>query len=97
MWFLWCDAGPPHLDDSGDLGVDVVVGEVEARPEGALVEQRVLVELDLPTGVPLVQAHRAVREVDHLPQDQLGSWGGGTEGLVHTHTHTHRDKQGRER
>lgn len=62
------------LDDGRDLGVDVVVGEVQPRPEGALVQQRVLVELDLAAGVALVQAHGAVGEVDHLPQDQLWSF-----------------------
>lgn len=63
-----------HFDDSRYLGVDVVVGEVQACSEGALVEQRVLVELNLPTRVPLVQTHRAVREINHLSQNQIRSW-----------------------
>ena len=60
-----------HLDECRDLRVHVVIGEVEACPEGAFVQQGVLVELNLPAAVALVQAHRTVREVDHLPQDQL--------------------------
>lgn len=69
---------PPvaHFDDGWDLGVDVVVAEVETGSEGAFVEQRVLVELDLAAGVPLVQAHGAVGKVDHFPEDQLWSWRG---------------------
>lgn len=58
---------PTHLNDRWDFGVDVIVGEVEARPEGALVQQRVLVKLDLATRVPFVQAHGAVCKVDDFP------------------------------
>lgn len=65
--------GAAHLNDRRDLGVDVVVAEVESSPEGAFVQQRVLVELNLATRVPLVQANGAVRKVDHLPEDQLRS------------------------
>lgn len=56
-----------HFDDRWDFGIDVVVGEMKACSEGALVQQRVLVKLDLATGIPLVQAHSTVRKVDHLP------------------------------
>lgn len=40
---------------------------MEACSEGAFVQQRVLVKLDLATSVPLVQAHGTVGKVDHLP------------------------------
>lgn len=47
---------------------------MEACSEGAFVQQRVLVKLDLATSVALVQAHSAVGKVDHFPQDQLWSF-----------------------
>lgn len=56
-----------HFDDGWDLGIDVVVGEMETGSEGAFVEQRVLVKLDFATGIPLVQAHGAVSKVDDFP------------------------------
>ena len=67
----------PHFDDSWYFRVDIVVGEMEPGSEGALVQQGVLVELNLPAGVALVQAHRAVGKVNHFPQDQLWRWGEG--------------------
>lgn len=60
-------SGAAHFDDRRNLGVDVVVGEMEACSEGAFVQQRVLVKLDLPAGIALVQAHGAVSEVYHFP------------------------------
>lgn len=63
-----------HFDDRWDLGIDVIVGKMEACSKGAFVQQRVLVKLDLATGIPLVQAHSTVSKVDHFPQDQLWSY-----------------------
>lgn len=63
-----------HFDDRWDLRIDVVVCKMEACSEGALVQQRVLVKLDLAAGIALVQAHGAVGKVDHFPQDQLWSF-----------------------
>ncbi len=59
--------GDAYFDDRWDLRIDVVVGEMKARSERAFVQQRVLVKLNLSTGIPLIQAHSAVGKVDHLP------------------------------
>lgn len=56
-----------YFNDRWDLRVDVVIGEMEACSVGALVQQWVLVELNLPAGIALVQAHCTVSEVDHFP------------------------------
>lgn len=55
-----------HFDDSRDLGADAVVREMEAGSEGAFIQQRILVKLDLPAGVPLIQAHSTVSKVYHF-------------------------------
>lgn len=62
-----------HFNDRRDLSVDVVVGEMKACSEGALVQQWVLVKLYLSTGISLVQTHSTVCKVDDFPQDQLWS------------------------
>lgn len=59
--------GASHFDYRWDLGIDVVVGKMETCSEGAFVQQRVLVKLDLATSIPLVQAHSTVSKVDHFP------------------------------
>lgn len=64
---LFLKFGATHFDDRWDLRIDVVIGKMEACSERALVQQRVLVKLDLATGIPLVQAHSAVSKVDHFP------------------------------
>lgn len=65
--------GAAYFDHRWDLGIDVVVGKMETCSEGAFVQQRVLVKLDLATSVPLVQAHSTVSKVDHFPKDQFWS------------------------
>lgn len=62
-----------HFDDRWDFGIDVVIGKMEAHPEGTFVQQWVLIKLNLATGIALVQTHSAVSKVDHFPQDQLWS------------------------
>ena len=44
--------------------MEVVVGGVDATHEGAAIQQRILVGLDLAARVASVQAHRQVVEVD---------------------------------
>lgn len=59
--------GAAHFDDRRDLGIDVVIGKMEACSERAFVQQWVLVKLNLATGIALVQAHGTVSKVDHFP------------------------------
>ncbi len=47
---------------------------MKTSSEGAFVEQRVLIKLDLPARIALIQTNGAVGEIDHLPQDQLRSY-----------------------
>lgn len=49
-----------------------MVGEVEASFERALVQQGILIKLNLPTSISLIQTNCAVCKIYHLPQDQLG-------------------------
>lgn len=59
--------GAAYFNDRWDLRVDVVIGEMEACPVGTFVQQWVLVKLNLPAGIALVQAHCTVSKVDHFP------------------------------
>lgn len=59
--------GAAYFNNRWDLRVDVVISEMEACSVGTFVQQWVLVKLNLPTGIALVQAHCAVSKVDHFP------------------------------
>lgn len=59
--------GAAYFNDRWDLRVDVVIGEMEACSVGTFVQQWVLVKLNLPAGIALVEAHCAVSKVDHFP------------------------------
>lgn len=62
-----------YFDDGWYSGIDVEISEVETGSEGALVKQRVLIELDLSTGIPLIQTHCAVLEIYDFSQHKLRS------------------------
>lgn len=62
-----------YFDDGRYFAIDVVVGKVESSSKGALVEQWVLIKLNFPTGIPLIQTHCAICKIYHLPQNKLWS------------------------